>query len=91
MAGPADRRRGIDPARLRLSLSLTHGAAVAEEFLPAYAKTSGRIDDQHPHRDLLDAGDALLDWPEPETRVQIVEWQRFEVWVGRAVRTLPKG
>ncbi|MGW1988894.1 phosphotransferase family protein [Embleya sp. NPDC001921] len=83
--------RGIDLARIRLNLALSHGVAVAEEFLPAYAKASGRTEDHHPYWDLLDAGDALLDWPEPKTREELVEWQRFEAWVGRAVRTLPKG
>lgn len=83
--------RGIDLARVRLNLALTHGVAVAEDFLPAYAKASGRTGDHHPYWDLLDAGDALLDWPEPEGREEIVEWQRFEAWVGRAVRMLPKG
>ncbi|MFI6982697.1 phosphotransferase family protein [Embleya sp. NPDC050154] len=83
--------RGIDLARIRLNLALSHGVAVAEEFLPAYAEASGRTDDHHPYWDLLDAGDALLDWPEPKTREELVEWQRFEAWVGRAVRTLPRG
>lgn len=78
--------RGVDLARMRLNLALTHGVAVAEEFLPAYAKASGRVAEHHPYWDLLDAGDALLDWPEPRTGAELVEWQRFEAWVGRAVR-----
>ncbi|MEU0939193.1 phosphotransferase [Embleya sp. NPDC005971] len=83
--------RGIDLARFRLNLALSHGVAVAEEFLSAYAKASGRTEEHHPYWDLLDAGDALLDWPEPRTGSEVVEWQRFEAWVGRAVRTLPRG
>ncbi|WP_424640579.1 phosphotransferase family protein [Embleya sp. AB8] len=83
--------RGIDLARIRINLALSHGVAVAEEFLPVYAKVSGRADDHHPYWDLLDAGDALLDWPEPRTREELVGWQRFEAWVGRAVRALRTG
>lgn len=82
--------RGIDLARVRLDLALAHGVAVAEEFLPAYARAFGAANAHHPYWDLLDAADALVDWPEPRDAVELVRWQRFEAWVGRAVRTLSK-
>jgi len=82
--------RGIDLARVRLDLALTHGVAVAEEFLPAYARAFGGADEHHPYWDLLDAADALVDWPEPRDAKALVAWQRFEAWVGRAVRTLAR-
>jgi len=82
--------RGIDLARVRLDLALAHGVAVAEEFLPVYARAFGTAGEHHPYWDLLDAADALVDWPEPRDAREVVEWQRFEAWVGRAVRTLAR-
>ncbi|WP_237535422.1 aminoglycoside phosphotransferase family protein [Streptomyces sp. SID3343] len=81
---------GIDVARFRLNLALTHGVAVAEDFVAAYAKAAGREDVHHPYWDLLDAADLLVDWSEPEGGDELVAWQRFEAWVGRAVRGAAK-
>jgi aminoglycoside phosphotransferase (APT) family kinase protein len=82
---------GIDVAHFRVNLALSHGAAVAEEFPAAYAKAAGRDDVHHPYWDLLDAADLLAEWSEPEGADELVEWQRFEAWVGRAVRAASKG
>ena len=74
----------IDLARVRLNLAADFGVDAAARFLKVHRSEAGE-DSHHPYWDLLDAADALLDWPEPLTREDARRYLGFEAWAGRAV------
>lgn len=78
---------GIDLARMRLNLALDYGVDLAERFEIAYRQVTGR-DARHPHWDLLDAADAILDMPPPQTQEMADGYTRFEHWVALATAEL---
>jgi hypothetical protein len=41
----------------------------------------------HPYWDLLDAGDAILDMPDPNTAQERASYDRFEAWVEHVLRS----
>ena len=71
---------GIDLARMRLNLAMTHGAAAADRFTEAYAAAGGDRSARHRYWDLLDAADAVLDIS-PATPAEARAWARFEDYV----------
>lgn len=79
--------RSIDLARMRLNLAGRYGVETAENFLGLY-RTAAGVDPYHPYWDLLDAADALVDWPEPTTMEKLAEFGRFEQWVSQAAAQL---
>jgi aminoglycoside phosphotransferase (APT) family kinase protein len=79
--------RGIDLARMRLNLAGRYGVDTSDHFLGLYREVGG-IDAYHPYWDLLDAADALVDWPEPTTMGKFSEYARFEQWVARSTSKL---
>ncbi|PSK92796.1 phosphotransferase family enzyme [Murinocardiopsis flavida] len=74
----------IDIARMRLNLAIEAGAAAAEEFGALYARSAG-TDLHHPYWELVDAGDLLLAFGEPEDADEWAAWAAFESWVARAL------
>lgn len=78
---------GIDLARMRLNLAGRYGVDSSEQFLAHYRELGAR-EAYHPYWDLLDAADALVDWPEPTTMAKFSEYGRFEQWIARSVAQL---
>ena len=73
---------GIDLARMRLNLAMTHGATIADRFTEAYVTAGGDRSARDRYWDLLDAADALLD-AAPASPADADDWGRFEGYVER--------
>jgi Ser/Thr protein kinase RdoA (MazF antagonist) len=78
---------GIDLARMRLNLAIDYGVDLADRFATGYRDVTGR-DARHPYWDLLDAADAILDMPPPQTQDMADGYTRFEHWVATATADL---
>jgi aminoglycoside phosphotransferase (APT) family kinase protein len=78
---------GIDLARMRINLALDYGVDVAGRFQTIYRGAAGR-ELRHPHWDLTDAADFILDMPPPRTQEVADRYGRFEYWVAIALSEL---
>jgi aminoglycoside phosphotransferase (APT) family kinase protein len=78
---------GIDLARMRINLAIEYGVDVSGRFAAIYRAVTGR-EARHPHWDLTDAADAVLDMPAPRTQEVADRYGRFEHWIAIALSEL---
>jgi aminoglycoside phosphotransferase (APT) family kinase protein len=78
---------GIDLARMRINLAIEYGVDISWRFAAIYRAVTGR-EARHPHWDLTDAADAVLDMPAPRTQEVADRYGRFEHWIAIALSEL---
>ena len=77
----------VDVARMRLNLAMDYGVEVAGQFQAIYRRVAGR-ETRDPYWDLVDAADAILDMPVPQTQAVADRYARFEHWTALALADL---